>query len=202
MGIRDRWAATAACPSNVEYRAAGHGASTGGMHLGHRRRTWHGAALALVVCAVAGAGVAWASAAASPRLLSDADNGHTVTVSVGTTLRLVLRSTYWRMGGSSAPSVVAVSGSPRYASPSGRHCRTRQRDRHRDVQGASPGTGKAVRIALRVRRGAALHTVLGIVFRRGRGERTTTPLARHVMSPTWLASVPAGLTPTDRTGLP
>jgi hypothetical protein len=119
MGIRGRWAATAACPSNVEYRAAGHGASIGGMHLGHRRRTWHGAALALVVCAVAGAGVAWASAAASPRLLSDADNGHTVTVSVGTTLRLVLRSTYWRMGGSSAPSVVAVSGSPRYASPPG-----------------------------------------------------------------------------------
>jgi hypothetical protein len=106
-------------PPNVKYRAAGRGASISGMPIGHRRRAWHGATLALVVCAAAGAGVAWASPAASPRLLSDADNGQTVAVSVGTTLRLVLHSTYWRMGASSARSVVAASGSPRYASRPG-----------------------------------------------------------------------------------
>jgi hypothetical protein len=118
----NRGAAAAAhppAPPNVKYRGAGRGASIGGMPIGHRRRAWHGATLALVVCAAAAAGVAWASAAASPRLLSDADNGQTVTVSVGTTLRLVLHSTYWRMGGSSARSVVAASGSPRYASRPG-----------------------------------------------------------------------------------
>jgi hypothetical protein len=89
------------------------------MHLGDRRRARSGAALALIACAAAGAGATWASAAASPRLLSDTDNSQTVTVSVGTTLRLVLHSTYWRMGGSSAPTVVAVSGPPRYASRRG-----------------------------------------------------------------------------------
>ena len=78
--------------------------------------------------------------------------------------------------------------------PSGRRCRQRQWDRHRDVQGASPWTGEAVRITLRVRRGAALHAVAGIVFRRGRRGRTPAPLARHVMSPTRPASVPPGLT--------
>ena len=90
------------------------------MHPGHQQRAWHGVALALVVCAGAGTGLAWASAAASPRLLSDTDNGRTVAVSVGTTLRLVLHSSYWRIRGSSAPAVVVVSGSPRYApSPGG-----------------------------------------------------------------------------------
>ena len=111
-------------PPNVKYRVAGRGASIGGMPIGRRRRAWRGATLALVVCAAASTGVAWASAAASPRMLSDADNGQTVTVNVGTTLRLVLHSTYWRMGASSARSVVAASGSPRYASRPGR-CRER-----------------------------------------------------------------------------
>jgi hypothetical protein len=106
-------------PPNVKYRGAGRGASIGGMPIGHRPRAWHGATLALVVCAAAGTGVAWTAAAASQRPLSDTDNAQTVTVNVGTTLRLVLHSTYWRMGGSNARSVVAASGSPRYASRPG-----------------------------------------------------------------------------------
>jgi hypothetical protein len=85
----------------------------------HRRSARHGAALALVLCAVAGATVTLASAATSPRTVSDGANGQSVTVRVGTTLRLVLHSTYWRMLGSSAPSVLAIAGSPRYASRPG-----------------------------------------------------------------------------------
>jgi len=77
------------------------------------------AALALLVCCVAGVGVACGSTVTSPRQLSDADNGHTVTVRSATNIRLVLHSTYWTLHGSSAPSVVAVSGRPKYAAQSG-----------------------------------------------------------------------------------
>src|SRR3974390_3244106 len=77
------------------------------------------AALAVVLVCVAGAGAACGSTIPPPRVVSDADNGHSVTVRRGAIIRLVLHSTYWRPHGSSAPSVVAVSGAPKYVAQSG-----------------------------------------------------------------------------------
>ena len=77
------------------------------------------AALAVVLVCVAGAGAACGSTITPPRVVSDADNGHSVTVRRGAIIRLVLHSTYWRPHGSSAPSVVAVSGAPKYVAQSG-----------------------------------------------------------------------------------
>jgi hypothetical protein len=73
------------------------------------------AALGLVIFCVAGCVVACGSTTTASGPLSDIDNGHTLTVSTGATLSLVLHSTYWTFGGSSAPSVVAVSGSAMYS---------------------------------------------------------------------------------------
>lgn len=73
------------------------------------------ATLGLVICCVAGCLVACGSTTTAPRPVSEIDNGHTVTVRTGATLRLVLHSTYWTLDGSSTPSVVAVSGSPTYS---------------------------------------------------------------------------------------
>jgi hypothetical protein len=96
---------------------------TASANMSDMRQTRTGASvralLALVICCVAGTGVACGSTTTSPRLLSDTDNGHTVTVSRGTSVRLVLHSTYWTLRGSSTPSVVAVSGPPTYASRPG-----------------------------------------------------------------------------------
>lgn len=72
------------------------------------------ALLVVGLCCVAGAGVASASTGSAARLVTDADSGHTVTVQRGATIRLVLHSTYWRVHGSSRPSVVAGAGAPRY----------------------------------------------------------------------------------------
>lgn len=84
-----------------------------------RRSAAVGAALGLVSCCVAGFVAACGSATTAPRPLSEPDNDHTLTVSTGATLHVVLHSTYWTFGGSSAPSVVAVSGTPTYAARPG-----------------------------------------------------------------------------------
>jgi hypothetical protein len=55
-----------------------------------------------------------ATAAASPATLQvgDGDNGHTVIVPVGSTVTLVLTSTYWQVQGSSDPAVLALVTGP------------------------------------------------------------------------------------------
>jgi hypothetical protein len=47
--------------------------------------------------------------------LAEADNGRTLTVSVGATLTLVLHNTYWTVQGSSNASVLAPLGQPVYS---------------------------------------------------------------------------------------
>lgn len=47
--------------------------------------------------------------------MSEPDNGSTVSVPAGTTLTLVLHSTYWTVDPSSNPAVLAERGSPTVA---------------------------------------------------------------------------------------
>jgi hypothetical protein len=73
------------------------------------------AALGLVICCVAGCVAGCGSPTRAPGAVSEADNGHTLTVRTGADIRLVLHSTYWSFGGTSAPAVVTVVGSPTYS---------------------------------------------------------------------------------------
>jgi hypothetical protein len=47
--------------------------------------------------------------------ISETSNGLTLTLSVRATLRLVLHNTYWTIGESSVPSVLALTASPVYS---------------------------------------------------------------------------------------
>ena len=47
-------------------------------------------------------------------VITNANNGQTVTVRAGTPISLVLDSTYWKSDGSSNPAAVAVTGAPVY----------------------------------------------------------------------------------------
>jgi len=82
---------------------------------GHRRGAAARAVLGLLGCCMAGCVAACGSATPATRQLSEPDNGHTLRVRTGTTLRVVLHSTYWTFARNSAPSVVRVSGAPTYS---------------------------------------------------------------------------------------
>ena len=55
------------------------------------------------------------SAASTSRDLSEADNGSTVSLRAGGTLRVVLHSTYWQIDPASDSTVLASEGSPSYS---------------------------------------------------------------------------------------
>lgn len=84
--------------------------------LNTRRR---GAAVMLAACAVVPfAGGCAAAASGAPRpghpaplIVRDGSNGHTVSVTVGERLELILGSTYWTVQGSSRPRVLGQDGS-------------------------------------------------------------------------------------------
>jgi hypothetical protein len=85
----------------------------------HRKR---GAAVMLAACAVvlfAGGCAAGAGSGAppaghpAPLIVRDASNGHTVSVTVGQRLELILASTYWTVQGSSRPRVLGQDGPSR-----------------------------------------------------------------------------------------
>jgi hypothetical protein len=50
----------------------------------------------------------------NPIVVSEADNGRTIRVARSTQIRMVLHSTYWQLGGSSDPAVLAPMGVPEY----------------------------------------------------------------------------------------
>jgi hypothetical protein len=69
------------------------------------------------------------------RAVTEADNGKTVTVPAGSTVRLVLANTYWQVQGSSDAAVLApVAGPTVSAPPMGTNC----------VPGAGCGTVTAI----------------------------------------------------------
>jgi hypothetical protein len=58
------------------------------------------------------------AATSSNRPVSEADNGHSVTVPVGSEVTLLLGNTYWQVVGSSDPAVLVLVSGPT-ASPAG-----------------------------------------------------------------------------------
>jgi hypothetical protein len=44
--------------------------------------------------------------------VAEADNGHTVTVAVGSQITLVLGSTYWQVGDTAAPAILGLASGP------------------------------------------------------------------------------------------
>ena len=83
----------------------------------HAYRKW-GAGVMLAACGVvplvggcasAGAGV-HGGGPGGPLVVRDSANGHTVTVTVGEHLEVILGSTYWTVGGSSHPGVLRQDG--------------------------------------------------------------------------------------------
>src|SRR5271157_5658595 len=97
----------------------------------------------------------------SPTALSEADNGRTLSVSVGSTVTLVLHNTYWVVHASSDPSVLVMVGQPVYSGAGTMVC----------IPGAGCGTvttsfmavapGSAVISASRTSCGEALMCVSG-----------------------------------------
>jgi hypothetical protein len=93
--------------------------------------------------------------------ISETSNGLSFTLSVGATLRLVLHNTYWTIGGSSVPSVLALTAPPVYSAAGLIAC----------IPGTGCGTvtasfralapGKAVITAARTSCGEALRCVGG-----------------------------------------
>ena len=84
----------------------------------HTQRKW-GAAIMLAACGVVpfvgGCGTASAPAAGggggdSPLIVRDASNGHSVSVTVGEHLEVILGSSYWTVQGSSRPHVLQQDG--------------------------------------------------------------------------------------------
>ena len=82
------------------------------------QRKW-GAAIMLAACGVVpfvgGCGTASAPAAGggggdSPVIVRDGSNGHTVSVTVGDHLEVILASSYWTVKGSSHPNVLQQDG--------------------------------------------------------------------------------------------
>jgi hypothetical protein len=86
----------------------------------HTQRKW-GAAIMLAACGVVpfvgGCGTASAPAAGggggggdSPLIVHDGANGHTVSVTVGDHVEVILGSSYWTVQGSSQPRVLQQDG--------------------------------------------------------------------------------------------
>ncbi len=85
----------------------------------HTQRKW-GAVVMLAACGVVpfAGGCAASSAspavhaggAGGPLVVRDGSNGHTVTVTVGEHLEVILGSTYWTVRGSSKPGVLRQDG--------------------------------------------------------------------------------------------
>jgi hypothetical protein len=49
--------------------------------------------------------------------LTETDNGHTVSVPLGSTVTLVLRSTYWQVQGSSSAGILSLASGPDTSAP-------------------------------------------------------------------------------------
>jgi hypothetical protein len=84
----------------------------------HTQRKW-GAAIMLAACGVVpfaggcaagGSGGVHTDPASSPVIVRDGSNGHTVSVTVGDHLEVILGSSYWTVRGSSHPKVLQQDG--------------------------------------------------------------------------------------------
>ena len=111
-------------------------------------------------CAAAGPGTS-PGGTGGPLVVRDSANGHTVTVTVGEDLEVILGSTYWTVPGSSHPGVLRQDGPDEpYAAPGrvrGEHTRTGVRPGAHGIQRAHRGHHGDHGQPRHLRRGAAVH---------------------------------------------
>jgi hypothetical protein len=81
-----------------------------------------GLSLLLAACAAGAASPSTPVASAADTRISEADNGRSVTVPVGSEVTLELGSTYWQIGDSSNPAVLALVSGPTASAAAMRAC--------------------------------------------------------------------------------